>query len=238
MKTALCIQAHAAAQESIKVCCPSWKATGFDLIGIDGPDKELKCWPKCFKKVINLVGLWRTNFFDDDPKLFHAFRLRETIMELSMLCYDRFIITEYDSVVLSEPRGIEEGRLGAFIAGYCPESWGCGNGPFLHPPFVCDEITLEYLADEAREMSPTDNVGNGTPDVFMPILCNRAGVKIYQPEGVWSTNGLDMRMASKLVEARRQANSACWHIHGVKRQDHLDYILGKTEEFPKDVIME
>lgn len=236
-RTALCIQAHAAAQESVRVCCPSWLKSGFDLIGIDGPEDELKCWPICFKKIIGLTGSW-SHCFDRTAKLFHPTRLREMLMEMSMLPYDLFILSEYDSVIFSEPRGIQKGKFGAFIAGYCPESWGCGDGPFLHPPFICDKHTLEVLAAEAGGMRPDEDVGNGTMDVFMAILCKRAKVEIYQPEGVWSTNGLDMRMASKLMEARRALQSGCWHIHGIKRHDHLNYILGKTDEFPKDVIME
>lgn len=129
MKIALCIMAHESAAEAVKTCCPFWKAAGLDLIGLENCDSQLKCWPECFTEVIEtLVDPFC------DRKESHPRRMSAFLSELAMLsAYDGFILTEADSIVLGKPHGLDWEKFGAFVAGYCPPEWACGNEAFLLP---------------------------------------------------------------------------------------------------------
>lgn len=167
-------------------------------------------------------------------------RLLNTFDAMGKLDYGWFLFTEYDAIFLKAVPDLGQlgNGFGAFIAGYCPEKWDCGLGPFLHPPFVLAATTLRKWLKAAGELIMAGAVGNGTPDVFAALVCEKAKIPIHNLVGVWSTNGLDMRVASKMVQAREAARNGCWHIHGVKRLDHRQFILGETDQFPSDTIME
>lgn len=228
MRIAVCVQAHDWALETLKLLEPYYlKAQADVLIGIDAEDRRVISWPQCFTKQITVcVDLGRLH----PTRLFNAIScaLRE-------LDYDAFLFTEYDSIflkpLLAPPA---PGIVGAFIAGYCPPEWRCGNGAFLHPPFYGTRSTMEHWVNEAKWLLDRGLVGNGTPDVFCAMGCERAGIVIEQLPKVWSTNGLDMRIANRLRTARQEVKGGAWHIHGVKRADHLAYIMGQTDHFPAD----
>lgn len=234
MNATVYIQGFAAAQDTIWLNLPYYLKSGCDLVGLDGPDSHVACWPSCFKSVM-AVGPPR-----DESKSFHPIRLVAAFRKALESDASWFIFTEYDSIFLAPVPNppVDWESFGAFIAGYCPESWGCGDGPFLHPPFVVYATTAARWEKAACSLIKRESFGNGTPDVFAAMACQEAGIPIVNLPNVWSTNGLDMRVASKLIAARKSAEAGCWHIHGVKRQDHLDFILGKSEVFPADTIME
>jgi len=234
MKTLVCVQGFASAQETIRLNAPFYQKSGCDLIGVDGVDSEVKCWPGCFRFATAVKPV------RDGTMGFHPMRLLNTFNEVSRLDYDWFIFTEYDSIFLKKipDFGVIGNGFGAFIAGYCPEKWNCGSGPFLHPPFVLSIDTLGKWITTAAELIMAGQLGNGTPDVFSALVCEKAGIEIHNLNGVWSTNGLDMRVASKMIQAREAARNGCWHIHGVKRLDHRQFILGEIDQFPIDTIME
>lgn len=234
MKTLVCVQGFAPAQETIRLNAPFYEKSGCDLVGVDGVDSEVKCWPGCFRYAVAIPPA------REDTRWFHPRRLMNTFNEVSRLDYDWFIFTEYDSIFLKAVPDMEHlgDGFGAFIAGYCPEKWNCGSGPFLHPPFVMALATLGRWITAAAKMIMAGRFGNGTPDVFAALVCDEAKILIQNLEGVWSTNGQDMRVASKMMWAREAARNGCWHIHGVKRLDHRQYILGETDVFPADTIME
>lgn len=227
------IQGCAKDQATIDLNSSSWLQSGGCPIGLHANDSPVERWPEGVtptEPVATREGKWM------------GYGLRPYVMAdcfsalvrlaLGVGC-DWVLWTECDAVFFSEPPNLQPGFY-CFIAGYCPPEWKCGSGPFLHPPFLADVQTAFNWC--CVELLFKDDIGNGTPDVYAAKICDRAGIKIKQCPGVWSTNGLDMRVASKLQEARRQHQSGAWHIHGIKRVDHLNFITGKTDDYPSDTI--
>lgn len=230
------IQAHAGMQEAIKVNCPFWPNPQYDIIGLEGDDSPVEWWPDWIKgKVVSKIrpGRW----------LGYGFRPTLLVDSIAGMCdfagdkYEWLLWTECDSIFLNgsvRPEACKPIAFNALIAGWCPPEWKGGSGAFIHPPFLLSIDVARRWVSMARSMS-TEH-GNGAPDVFAPIVCNHAGIPLATIDHVWSCNGLDMRLASKMREARKAANNGCWHIHGIKRQDHQDYILGRTDNFPADTL--
>lgn len=234
MNVIIGVQCHAGAQGTIKLNSDSWYHVG-DVVGFEGEDSIVPEWPDCVSGHVTVKireGKWI------------GYGLRPTLMadcleHLTQIAlaikYDWVLWTECDSVFFGPiPDQLDLGNFYCYLAGYCPQEWNCGRGPFLHPPFLMDVQTAKRWVESMRE-TPTD-AGNGTPDVFSAIVCERAGIPVISCLGVWSTNGLDMRVKSKLLEARSEREKGAWHIHGIKRVDHLKFILGETHEFPVDTI--
>src|SRR5207249_1082200 len=125
--------------------------------------------------------------------------------------HDAILWTECDSIFLGPvPTYFGKEFFHADIVGRCPAEWNCGNGPFVHPPFLMT-VDLAAVWCNAAALLSTE-VGNGSPDAFVPIACAAAGIELMQLPMVWSCNGLDMRLTSKMRDARRARESGCWHI--------------------------
>lgn len=226
---ALIVMAHAAAQESVTLLAPYYLLSGCPVVGLDWSDSPIDCWPQCFA----FCG----PSLPAQPGFLNVNRITQALEYVTK--FKSAIITEYDSLILKPaPEDPPDGILYTFIAGYRPPQWGVGEGPFIHPPFWATGPTFKALSDAANELLKQGRIGNNTSDVFLADCCDYARVGIVQPPGIWSCNGLDMRVASKLLMARTEAMDGAWHIHGVKRQDHLDFILGQTNQFPADTYWE
>jgi len=233
MKLLVGIQGHSGDQAVINLNALSWMRSGGRLIGLHAKDSPVEQWPECVASTEPVEirdGKWM-GYGLRPCVLADCFRL---LMKTAMvLDYDWVLWTESDAVFFKGAPQLEPG-FHCFIAGYCPSEWNCGNGPFLHPPFFVDVKTaFEWCC--AEELYRGD-IGNGTPDVYAALVCQSAGIKIQQCPGVWSTNGLDMRVSSKLDQARSHYRSGAWHIHGIKRNDHLDFITGNSYVYPADTI--
>lgn len=236
MKVLIGVQGHASAQDTINLNADSWFASGA-VIGLEGEDSPVECWPKC------VLGYYTGKAREDK---WIGYGIRPTLMvdclnALTVIAaqwgHDWILWTECDSAFFKPiPDNLDAGMFYCFVAGYCPPKWNCGDGAFVHPPYMMDIATARNWVTAAKN-TPT-NVGNGTIDVFSAIVCERAGIPIISCPGVWSTNGLDMRVASKMMMAREAVRSGCWHLHGIKRLDHRQYILGESDQFPADTIME
>lgn len=199
-------------------------------MGADGHDDPLDCWPDKFL----IAKSFGPKKFDSSASGF-LYGLFDWCLKNTD--YNDYLLTEADSMFVGKvPTNCPDG-FGTFIAGKCPAEWRCGNYWFLHPPFWMNRTRCAQFVEQCVHNISQDDIGNGTPDVFAGIVCEQAGIPIVQ-QSVYSTNGLDMRMGSKLLEARNAYNTGAWHIHGVKRQDHIDFISGVTAEFPQDVIWE
>ena len=238
MKTLVMIRANRKDQSIVKQNMGWYLKSGCDLAGVDGRDSMLDCWPIDFKYAIA--------FGPEEFPLFNESGRNSGVPAFLIEMFDWFIVnTDYDSFIATEADSMFVGKVpdkvpngfGAFIAGYCPPQWNCGDGPFLHPPFWMSRETVIEFVRVGRKMVKEGDTGNGSPDVFAGLVCRRAGIPIEQ-QNVYSTNGNDMRCASKLIEARTAYNTGAWHIHGVKRQDHIDWITSATNAWSKDVIME
>lgn len=234
MNTLIGVQAHAGMQEAIRVNCEFWPYEQCDVVGLEGDDSPIEWWPGWIKSKIRSPirhGRW----------LGYGFRPTLLVDSIAGMCdfagdHEWLLWTECDSIFLNgvPNRNFDPDGFNAIIAGYCPPEWKCGRGPFIHPPIVLSIDTAKRWVKAAKSMST--EIGNGAPDVFAPIVCDQAGIRVKHIEDVWSCNGLDMRLASKMKEARTAAKRGAWHIHGIKRQDHQDYILGRTDKFPDDTI--
>jgi hypothetical protein len=236
MKTLVGIQGHAGMQESINVNCEFWKNSNCDLIGLEGLDSPVEWWPDFVSlRCKNPIRPGKSLGYGLKPTL--SVDSIESLTKLANAChFDALLWTECDSIFLGPvPDEFDRSALNAVIAGYCPPEWKGGDGPFLHPPFLMTVEIATKWCDASKEVSTEE--GNGAPDVFVPIVCKAANIGIVQISGVYSCNGLDMRLLSKLNEARESARMGCWHIHGIKRKDHQDYILGKTNAFSADTIL-
>lgn len=238
MRTLVLIRASAKDAAIVRQNLPWYLKSGCDLAGVDGRDSQLPCWPSDAFKFAEAFGPTDFPLFNYGGKQAGSPMFLVEMFEWCLLHdYDSFLATEADSMFVGPVPGMVPSGFGTFIAGYCPPHWGCGDGPFLHPPFWMSRETAKRFTDVGRVMAERGDTGNGSPDVFTGMVCVKAQIPIEQQQ-VYSTNGLDMRCASKLMAARTAYNTGAWHIHGVKRQDHIDYISGATNELPKDVILE
>jgi hypothetical protein len=234
MKTLVGIQGHRSAQQAIDCNRTTWQKSGCDIVALEGIDSEVSCWPDYIIGILMCSvrgGRWCG--YGMKPTL-----LIDCIKELARVAeergYEAILWTECDSIFLGKVPEVDDGVLGAFIAGYCPEQWRCGSGPFLHPPFLMTVTSAKRWLENAESVV---EFSNGTNDVVAAMAAERAGLEVKSLPGVWSTNGLDMRLAPKLQEAATAAQSGgCWHIHGIKHQEHLDFILGRASNWPKDII--
>lgn len=223
--TAVMIQAHRAEQELFKANLPYFMVSGGRMLCVDASDAPLTIVPKGIEH--------RTVVVSNSGKRFHPERLIRVFEVAIETGEDSVLLTECDSVFVRVPEAVPDG-FGCFIAGYCPPEWGCGEWPFLHPPFYMSRDVAKKWVEAAIRIVDAD-AGNGTPDVFAGMVCVQAGIPIVQLN-VYSTNGLDMRAKSKLLEARKAFHNGVWHIHGIKRHDHLEFIFGWTNHFPKDAL--
>lgn len=226
MRTLAIIQAHKACIQFIE---PYYYAgSKCDLAGVSGNDSKIEPseWPSVFKHIIS-VGPLDGRVFD-----LHARRIVEMFEWALSTDYDAFVATEYDSAFFREPPEPTDG-VGCWIAGYCDPRWKCGDGPFLHPPFHVSRVTARRIVDVGRDLLERRIIGNGTPDVFLGLVCTEGEIPIDR-SNVYSCNALDMRIAEKMVDARNHFKRGVWHIHGIKRRDHYDFITGKTDQYPPD----
>lgn len=229
------IQAHAGDGETIKANGDWWNNSGADIIMLEGEDSPVSCWPS---------NVWLKITHPIRPGKSLGYGLRPTLSvdsicsltKLASACaYETILWTEADSIFLGQvPERFDRKAFNAVIAGHCPPEWNCGNGMFLHPPFLMTVQVAKRWCTCAKSISTEQ--GNGAPDVFVPIVAKAANIPVVPIRGTYSCNGLDMRALSKLTEARRAARVGCWHIHGVKRQDQQDYILDKTDVMPADTL--
>lgn len=67
----------------------------------------------------------------------------------------------------------------------------------------------------------------------MGLICIEGKITIHEAN-VYSCNALDMRVAEKLQEAKACYLNGGWHIHGLKRTDHIDFVTAKTIRYPAD----
>lgn len=223
---AVMIQAHRGEQDLFKANLPYFMVSGGRILCVDADDAPMAVVPNGIEHKTVSVPM-RTG------KRFHAERLLKVFQSAIATGESDVLLTECDSVFVKVPESVPEG-FGCFVAGYCPPEWKCGDWPFLHPPFYMRREVAQRWVEAASRIIETD-VGNGTPDVFAGMVCVQAGIPINQLN-VYSTNGLDMRAKSKLVEARKAFLNGVWHIHGIKRHDHLEFIFGWTNLFPKDAL--
>lgn len=223
---AVLIQAHRGEQDLFKANLPYFLVSGGRILCVDAEDSPLAVVPSGIQHVTVPVPS-RTD------KRFHAERLLKVFQAAIDTGESTVLLTECDSVFVKVPEAVPEG-FGCFLAGQSPPEWECGHWPFLHPPFYMRREVAARWVEAASRIIEID-VGNGTPDVFSGMVCVQAGIPIV-PLNVYSTNGLDMRAKSKLVEARKAFLNGVWHIHGIKRHDHLDFIFGWTNLFPKDAL--
>lgn len=233
MNTLIGIQGHGGAQETIWGNAPFWPISGADMIGLGADDSQPQ-WPEYF--IAAVVSRIR-------PGKWLGYGLRPTLSADSLVAlrncavaggYDSILWTECDSVFLGPIPNFNQEAFNCVIAGYCPPEWNCGRLAFVHPPFLMSVTVADCWCETVLQVNT--ETGNGAPDVFVPIVCAQAGIPLMPLAGTYSCNGLDMRLESKMREARASASNGCWHIHGIKRKDHLDYILQKTETFPADTL--
>lgn len=223
---AVIIQAHRGEQELFKANLPYFLVSGGRVLCVDANDAPLTVVPDGIEhKTVTVPA--RTD------KRFHAERLLNTFRAAIDTGESTVLLTECDSVFVKVPEQAPHG-FGCYLAGFSPPEWQCGYWPFLHPPFYMTREVAQRWVEVALKVIDED-VGNGTPDVFAGMVCAKAGITIV-PLNVYSTNGLDMRAKSKLVEARKALFNGVWHIHGIKRHDHLDFIFGWTNLFPNDAL--
>ncbi len=233
MKCLVGIQGHAGNQEAIECNGRHWLNGDQDLVGLNGEDSPAT-WPNFVVGVI-------TSPIREGKWLGYGFRptlLIDSIMALRNAAhagkYDSILWTEADAIFLNSIPQFNRAAFNCTIAGYCPPEWNCGTGAFLHPPFLMSLDVADQWCAVAGSIELEQ--GNGTPDVIAAMICKKAGIPILQLDRTYSCNGLDMRLATKMKEARVAMRAGAWHIHGIKRKDHQDYILGKTDAMPADTL--
>lgn len=229
--TIVCIQGHAAARDTILLNEPFYKKAECTLVGLHGNDSVVEWNNEVFERTFvaeKAEGKWCGYGL-------HPSRLIDG-MRKAVSAYpeaDSFLWTECDSIFLGPvPSRIPE-SFEAFHAGDRPPEWNCGEGPFVHPPFWMSRKNWILWLSVAAQLLGS---GNGTTDVLAPMAAMAAGIPFVPCDEVWSTNGQDMRVASKMVQAKAMIETGVWHVHGVKRLDHLEFILGKTRNFPTDTL--
>jgi hypothetical protein len=227
VKTLVIVQAHRPAEEMLKLLAKNYVLAGADLAGVDEADSPVACWPNCFRMVCAVEA---------GKPMRHPVRLLEVARMALASRYDRFVLAEYGSLFLGKiPDTPEEAFCGCII-GPSPPDWNVGSFPVMKPPYIANRPILERWLRAAESLIVAGKTGNGSTDMFVSMCCRKALLHVYGLSGVHALNG--SRNASDIVIARKRVEEGIWHLHGVKRADHLKFILQKSDLIPSDAIMQ
>jgi hypothetical protein len=156
-------------------------------------------------------------------------RLIDTIaafLERAQAPWDVLILAEYDTLFIKriEVEKMEHG-MAAHLAGFKP--WGSKADKFYHNPLCFLREPAQKFVAKGRELLHLCTLGSpeSSPDVFYGLVCQEA--KLPVQTNLWleySRNSLDVE--GHLEEARLAYRNGFSIIHGIKRKEELDYIIG------------
>jgi hypothetical protein len=165
-------------------------------------------------------------------------RMVETVRKVLASSYDRFVFTEHDSLFLSRVPETPEEAFSACLKGESDSDYG--KLPLLDLPFIVHRRTLAQWLRAADKVILGMIMANKWDDypmeLFASIACNRGLIPVFNLGGVHSFQG--GKYASDLVVSRKMVEDGIWLLKHVTRNDHLAFILSKSDAIPQEAIMQ